>query len=159
MPLVLEDVAGGIPFRIRRRVKWGETDPAGIVYTPRFLDYVLEAAEAWFEAVVGIDWLRLNMERGMGSPMVHTGIDYHSPLAAGETFDVTVTLEHIGRAAYTLEVAGHKPDGTHCFQAKAVAVIIDRAAMKSIAMPDEFRERMEAYQDACRRHHQQQMEQ
>ncbi len=34
VPLIsTEHVTGTIPFAIRRRVKWGECDPAGVVFT------------------------------------------------------------------------------------------------------------------------------
>ena len=34
-----------IPFTIRRRILWGDSDPAGIVYTPRVFHYALETIE------------------------------------------------------------------------------------------------------------------
>ncbi len=35
-----EAVLADTPFVVRRRVKWGECDPAGVVYTPSFSEYV-----------------------------------------------------------------------------------------------------------------------
>ena len=150
MPTNIEDVISEIPFTLRRKIKWGESDPAGIVYTPRFHDYLMEAIDAWLETVIGIDWFRLNTEMGLGSPMVHTSIDYHSPVRPGDILDVKVTLDHIGSSAYTLEIGGYKADGTHVFQGKAVSVVISRETWKSHPMPDEYRERMEAYMHACK---------
>ncbi|MGA8291299.1 MAG: hypothetical protein WB820_02120, partial [Rhodoplanes sp.] len=34
-------------FTVRRIVNWGDCDPAGIVYTPRVLDYVCETIDAF----------------------------------------------------------------------------------------------------------------
>ncbi len=39
--------AGALPFTVTRTVKRGDCDPAGIIYTPRVLDYAMEALEAW----------------------------------------------------------------------------------------------------------------
>ncbi len=39
------------PVKVRRRVRWGECDPAQVVYTPRFADY-LAAAYSWFARLV-----------------------------------------------------------------------------------------------------------
>ncbi len=141
----------GIPFRVRRVVKWGETDPAGIVYTARFLDYGMETLEAWFAEVVGVHWQPFNVDMKMGSPVVHASLDFFAPLAGYESFTLTLSLEHIGRSAYTTLIDAHKDDGTHCFQIKIVASIVDKSeGMKSVAIPAEFRDRMEAYQNACR---------
>ncbi len=38
--------AGAYPFAVTRTVKWGDCDPAGIIYTPRVLDYAMEILEA-----------------------------------------------------------------------------------------------------------------
>ncbi len=54
--------AGAYPFTVTRTVKWGDCDPAGIIYTPRVLDYAMEILEAWYREVVGVPWLVLNPE-------------------------------------------------------------------------------------------------
>ena len=59
---------GTYPFSVRRTVIWGDCDPAGIVYTPRVLDYAMEILEAWYREVLGVSWLKLNREMGMGAP-------------------------------------------------------------------------------------------
>ena len=56
-------------FTQTRVIKWGECDPAGIVYTPRILDYAMETVEAWYRDVLGVPWVKLNAELHLGSPM------------------------------------------------------------------------------------------
>jgi acyl-CoA thioesterase FadM len=142
----------GVPFRVRRVVKWGESDPAGIVYTARFLDYAMETLETWFAETTGIHWSAMNIEIRMGSPAVHVTLDFFAPLACFESFTMTLSLEHIGRSAYTVLVDGYNDDDVHCFQVKVVASIVSKSedGMKSIPIPPEYRERMEAYQHACK---------
>ena len=55
-------------FQVTRRVSWGDCDPAGIIYTPRVLDYAMETLEAWNREVLGIPWIKLNREMSMGMP-------------------------------------------------------------------------------------------
>lgn len=43
--IATEQVLSERPLVIRRRVKWGDCDPAGVVYTPMFSEYVISAAE------------------------------------------------------------------------------------------------------------------
>jgi acyl-CoA thioester hydrolase len=40
-----EHVLRTLPFTVRRRVKWGECDPAKVVYTVTFSEYVISVAE------------------------------------------------------------------------------------------------------------------
>ncbi len=40
-------------FVVQRRVRWGECDPAEVVYTPQFAHYVVAAVDDFFQEVVG----------------------------------------------------------------------------------------------------------
>jgi len=137
------------PFTVRRIVKWGECDPAGIVYTARFLDYAVEAADRWFAETIGVDWQTLNQEMHMGSPMVHASLDFMRPLRTGDSFDVSVMLDDIGRSSYRLGVAGRREDGQPCFRGTLVGALIDTRALRAIPIPEDFRRRMVAYQASC----------
>lgn len=138
-----------VPFTIRRRVTWGETDPAQIVYTPRFLDYAVEAFEAWFAAIVGVDWFRLRTDYGMGSPLVHASLDFFRPLRPHQEFALTVLVEKAGRSSIPARVEGRDMDGEICFEAHLVSVLIDVATFKSHPIPPDFKSRIEAYIHAC----------
>lgn len=48
-----EHIISTIPCAIRRRVKSGECDPAGVVYTAAFSEYVISAAELFYGALFG----------------------------------------------------------------------------------------------------------
>lgn len=137
------------PFQQLRRVKWGETDPAQIVYTPRFLDYVVEAVEAWFSNILNVNWLDLRNEFGMGTPMAHASLDFHKPLRSHQEFTVTVLVEKISRATITFRVEGRYLDGTLSFTAKLISVIIDVKRFKSRSIPSDLRTRIETYRKAC----------
>ena len=64
--VVDEPVLSVAPLIVRRIVKFGETDAAGIVYTGHFLDYALEAFEVWFRHVVGLTWQQQHRDMGAG---------------------------------------------------------------------------------------------
>jgi 4-hydroxybenzoyl-CoA thioesterase len=137
------------PFVIRRTVRWGDTDPAGIIYTPRFLDFAVEAAEAWFVAVTGYDWYKLRTELKLGSPMAHASLDFRKPVRPGEELAMTVLVLDLGRTSITLGVEGRNAAGDLCFEAKLVPVIIEVATIRPYLIPEEFRRRIEDYRQAC----------
>ncbi len=149
LPLNDPVVVSHVPYVIRRTIKWGECDPAGMVYTTQFLDFVMHTAEAWFKEVTGYHWNATRRELGIGSPMVHASLDFSHALWPEDSLDLTVTLTGLTRATYTLEVVGHNAGGIECFRGRLIGAITDYKEMKSVAIPADFRSRMEAYREAC----------
>ncbi len=136
---------------VERAVRWGDCDPAGIVYTPRVFDFATEAVEAWFREVAGLDWAGL-VRGGRGAPTVHASCDYLRPMAPGLAFRVCVLLEKVGTSSLTFRLLGKDADGELYFDAKIVSVFTDFTAGRSETIPDAVRERAEAYERACRDH-------
>ena len=47
----VEHVVSTHPFTVRRRIRWGDCDPAGVVYTGRFVEYLLGAVDLRSEMI------------------------------------------------------------------------------------------------------------
>jgi len=137
------------PFTVTRTVKWGDCDPAGIIYTPRVLDYAMEILEAWYREVVGVSWLKLNREMSMGVPTVRAELDFLAAPQPDQDMVLDLLVEDLGRSSITLLVTGRDRAGTAYFRAKLVSCFISRPAFKPIAIPPEFRGRIQAYRKAC----------
>lgn len=130
-----------------RTVKWGDCDPAGILYTPRVFDYITEAVEAWYRDVGGIHWMEM-IDRGIGAPTVHTSVDFRTPMAPNLVLDVAVLLEKVGGSSLSFRVLGDDADGTRYFEGKLVSVVIDFTTRRSMPIPAALRARAESYADA-----------
>ena len=137
------------PFTVTRTVKWGDCDPAGIIYTPRVLDYAMEILEAWYRDVVGVSWLALNRERSMGVPTVRAELDFLAAPQPDQDMVIDLLVEDLGRSSITLLVTGRDRAGKAYFRVKLVSCFISRPAFKPIAIPSEFRDRIQAYRMAC----------
>lgn len=145
-------VTFGPPFVIRRVVRWGDTDTAQIIYTPRFLDYVVEACETFCDEYLGVDWHRLRMELGMGNPMVHASLDFIRPLRAADRCDIYVYIDDISRATVSFRMVGRNMKGEDCFKGKLVSCFIrlqPDGSIKSTPIPDEWRAKLEDYRASC----------
>ncbi len=140
---------GSYPFSVTRTVIWGDCDPAGIIYTPRVLDYAMEILEAWYREVLGVSWLKLNREMGMGAPTVRAELDFFDAPLADQDIVIDLRVESLGRSSVTFLVMGRDNEGRDMFRAKLISCFVSRPAFKSIAIPGEFRDRIVAYQDAC----------
>ena len=141
--------AGAYPFTVTRKVKWGDCDPAGIIYTPRVLDYAMEILEAWYREVVGAPWLTLNREMSMGVPTVRAELDFLAAPQPDQDMVLDLLVEDLGRSSITLLVTGRDRAGKAYFRAKLIACCIARPAFTPIASPPAFRSRIQAYRKAC----------
>ncbi len=88
-------------FRATITVRFGDVDRAGIVYFPRFLNYIHIALEEYFSKVVGIDYPVLIKEHRLAYPTVHLEMDFMRPLRYGDRVGVEVKPEKIGTTSVT----------------------------------------------------------
>lgn len=138
------------PLQRTHRVPWGDCDPAGIIYTPRVLDYAIETFEVWNRDTLGVPWMKLNRELMTGFPTVRAEIDF---LKAPKTDDIVhfdLRVEKLGHSSLTSVVSGHDGDGMVYFHVKIISCMVSMPELESKQIPDEFRQRILAYQAACR---------
>lgn len=148
-PIELNDVVSRTPFVFRRRIGWGDTDAARIVYTVRFFEFGMAAIEAWFREIWGMDWYAMHVERGEGSPFVHVEMDIAAPLVPGDLLDCTVRVEKLGKASLGFHVEGRRRDETLCFTARFVSVVVTMDPMRAAEIPADKRRLVEAYMAAA----------
>jgi len=117
------------PFRHARTVRFGECDPAGVVYYPVFFGWFHEAMEAWFAERVGVPYANVLQE--IGFPAVRTEADFARPCRNGEAIAVQVDVERLGDRSLTFAFTVLGPDGGLRARGKTVCVGI-------AASPDGF---------------------
>ncbi|MBX6374293.1 MAG: acyl-CoA thioesterase [Acetobacteraceae bacterium] len=130
------------PFVHVRRISWADTDAARIAYTARFLDFAMEAIEAWWRDRMGIDWYEMNVDRGIGTPFVHVSLDFRSPVTPRDTLATTVRLARLGGSSLRFAVEGRAGDRL-VYEGTLVCAFVDAAAMRPIGVPAEFRAALE----------------
>ena len=133
-------------YSVNMRVNWGDCDAAGIIYTPRVLDYAMEALEEWYINYLECDWLDLNVKDNMGVPTVRMECDFLAPMVPGQEFRVVITIEKLGATSITYKVLGTDTKTNQpCFDARFVACFIQRPQFKAIPIPDIYKERIKNY--------------
>ena len=81
-------------YRLRRRVQFYETDPAGFVHFTWFYRYMEEAEHAlWREAGLHIH----TPDADIGWPRVSASFEFHHPLRFEQEFDVWLRIVEISR--------------------------------------------------------------
>jgi 4-hydroxybenzoyl-CoA thioesterase/acyl-CoA thioester hydrolase len=146
-PLVLSDLPDGV-WRTRLPVRFGSCDPAGIVYTPEYLNLFNGVIEDWYGAALGLPYHELVGKRRTGLGYAHVSADFATPSSMGDILDVAVIVRKIGRASATLAVHAFK-NGTECVRATFVSVTTSLVDHKAIELPDDLRLALNGYQSAC----------
>ncbi|PJK29524.1 acyl-CoA thioesterase [Minwuia thermotolerans] len=144
-------VVARAPFTVRRLVRWGDSDPAGIVYTGTYLDYMVEAAEDFFIALTGRHWRDMQTESGTGTPMVHASMDFLKPVPAGQAIDIAVHVGRLGASSFDLHFISRTMAGDVCFTGKLTGVHIRHVgpgAIAAQAMPADWKAKLADYAKA-----------
>lgn len=148
-PTIVEYLLSERPLTVRRRVKWGECDPAGVVYTATFADYVISAAELFYGVLFGTTPQRAKNELGFGTPSRALSFDFQRSLRPDEDFDMTVRVADVRSRTYVLDIAATTPQGEPVFNARLTPVCVARPERRSIDIPTAFRNALLDYQRDC----------
>ena len=119
-------------------VRWSDCDPAKIAYTGRIPYFALEAIDAWWEAHVGDDWFRMNVDKDVGTPFVHLSVDFTSPVTPRHRLVCEVRLVKLGESSVRFAVRGLQ-DGILCFEGEFVEVFVAAEAHRKIPVPAHIR--------------------
>ena len=87
----------------RMRVRFGHTDPARIVYYPRFFEWFHDAMEVTFENVVGRSYQEVLDTYGVGYPAVQVACEFRRPARFGEMVEIEVFLSRLAERSMTFE--------------------------------------------------------
>ena len=90
------------------QVEWGDCDPAGIVYFPRYFEYGDSCTRALFEKA-GLAKRDLLEKYGIaGIPMVDLRAQYYVPSQYGDVVHVESCIAQWGRTSFTVHHKFHK---------------------------------------------------
>lgn len=125
------------------RVRWSESDPQGIVFNAKYVEY--------FDIAMTEYWRRLGVEFTDPDPeagelfAVHAEVDYKAPARFDDILQVGVSCERIGRTSlsFAFEI---RCDGRLLATGRMVYANADAAARKSKPLPERLRERLTAFE-------------
>ncbi len=129
-------------------VRFGECDPAGVVYYPRFFDWFHRAMEGWFGEGLGQPYHQVLREYGF--PAAHAEADYLLPCRMGEELVVELAVTELGRASVGLGFKVRGPDEVVRAIGRVVVVVVTMAPGRDEhfglqPLPDTLRTAMSAF--------------
>lgn len=133
------------PFRVELEVRFGDVDPARIVYYPRYLHLVHVAFEEFWACALGLPYADVIDGRKVAFPAVRLEVDFASPLRFGDRAVFEVAVERLGRSSivwrYRVFTTGDDPVGS----ARITTVTVATDSLETIATPDWLRRLLEGH--------------
>lgn len=133
--------------RKQMRVRFGHSDPARIVYYPRFFEWFHDIFESMFEDVFGLHYAAVLKERRVGFPAVQVACEFKKPATFGELVDLEVFLSRLGERSATFEYRVRR-DGELLVTASVKVAAMDLDQFVSTAIPNDIRAAFLPYLEA-----------
>lgn len=125
---------------VARRIEWGDCDPAGIVFNPRFFAFFDDATTMLIEAA-GWSLPRVSAEFGALWPLVATRAEFRAPCATGDRVTIASRFTDLRRSSFDITHRLER-DGILCVEGFETRVWTRRDAdgrLASTPIPDPVR--------------------
>jgi 4-hydroxybenzoyl-CoA thioesterase len=129
-------------FKTSILVRFGDLDAAGIAYYPNLVNFLHEAFEDFFRGHVGRSFPDVYAE-GISFPAVKLEMEFVSPVRYGDSVEVAVGIERLGRSSVQVRYEG-SVKGRPVFHARNTVVVVDMKTFRPVPLPEWLRERFEA---------------
>lgn len=127
-------------FSTRIRIRFGDVDPAGLVYYPNIFHYFHVAMEEFFANQCGCPYAELLANERIGFPTVNIQTEFHAPIVYGDEIDVEVFVSRPGRTSAIFEYSVKRvSDGLLCVQSTQVHVAMNLDTRRPVPLPERLR--------------------
>jgi len=134
-----------LSFSTRIRVRFGDADPAGLVYYPTIFHYLHIALEEFFASCCGITYHSLMTDERLGFPTVNAKTEFFVPLVYGDDVDVELRITNVGQSSATFEYDVKRViDGKLCSRSTQIQVCMNLDTRRAVPIPDKYRKVFES---------------
>ena len=129
------------------RIEWGDCDPAGIVYYPRYFEIFDNGTTYLIESLAGRLKRDLLAERKLlGWPMVDTRASFQHPLRYGDQVILESQFTEVGRSSFKVHHRLMK-DGALAVEGWETRVLVrdDNGALQSAPIPSDIADKMRGH--------------
>jgi acyl-CoA thioester hydrolase len=135
----------GKRFSIEEKVRWSDTDPAGIIYYGQFLRF-FEIAETELFREVGLPYGEVFDRLDIWLPRVQIHFDFLKPLKLDDSIIVSAYVGRFGTRSLTLQFeVARKGSDQLVAKGHVILACVNRSSFESIPVPEEIKERLMPY--------------
>jgi acyl-CoA thioester hydrolase len=132
----------GYRFVLRREVEFRDIDSAGHVNNAVYLTYLETARIRYLIAVLGPEFAY-----EISLILARIAVDFRAPAFFPETLELGARVTRVGTTSFDLEHEIRGDDGRLVLEASSVLVAYDYEANAPITVPDDWRARLDAYEE------------
>lgn len=131
-------------FQKEVSVRFGDCDPAQIVFYPRYFEMINRFVEDWFEDGLEASFPGLLYHKGLVAPTVHFEVDFPKPAHFGERLTFQLEVSKIGRTSCSLLINA-SCQGEVRVTVQQVLVFIDQKKRTPLPIPTDIAKRMKRF--------------
>jgi acyl-CoA thioester hydrolase len=141
-----ESVISRQPFVLRRRVRWADCDPAGVVYTGKFVDYVLSAVNLFYANLSATTYREFACGLDVDTPCRGLELDFRGALWPEDEFLVRVGVAQLRESSFDLRIGATRANGEEIFIARFSPICIPRnGERRRVSLPSAYREALSTH--------------
>ena len=123
-------------FVHERTILFGECDPAGILYTPRICEYVVESALLFLTVILKQPFERYIFAQSMSLPARNLDVDFLQPLTWDDKIKLYASVSEVRKHAYTILITAINESDEIAFTGKLTQVCVSTEKKAIAAIPD-----------------------
>ncbi|MEL6376701.1 MAG: acyl-CoA thioesterase [Pseudomonadota bacterium] len=128
-------------FSFNTKVRFGDCDPAGIVFYPRYFEMLNAALEDWFADGLGCDFEELHRAMRTGTPTVRLDSKFLAPSQLNDQLTVTIDLLKLSERSCDILYTVSSGDQVR-MTAESTLVCMDLDRRRAKHWPSQIFERM-----------------
>jgi 4-hydroxybenzoyl-CoA thioesterase len=136
-------------FATTVKVRFGDCDPAGIVFYPRYFEMINNLVEDWCANGLGLSFRELVKERELGLPAVSIQTDFVATSTLGDTLTAELTVLKLDNSSITTSIRLIGAGGDDRVRATLVLVLMDMKKAKATPIPEPMRARIAKFTAAA----------
>jgi len=140
-----EVVVSDKPFVVRRTVKWSDCDPARVVFTGKFTEYMMGAVAHFMRSIRRAAGT-LPPGQDVSTPCKHLSQTFHISLVPDDVIDITVSLKAMREHSFDLLVQARAPDGGLVFEGQFSPICVETEVRRRTPIPAWLRAGLSAHQ-------------
>ncbi len=133
-------------FEKLKKIRFGHTDPAGIMFYPRYFELLNEVVEDWFDEALGMSFGTLLDDHEVGAPLGDVHTRFMAPCRLGDRLKFTLGVTEVRRSTAKLVVTVSGDEGVR-IRSKLVLVCAKKDMSGAGGWPRSVEDRMKAYLD------------
>lgn len=133
------------PFVVRKRVRWADCDPAGVVYTGKFTEYLLIAVNYLFNELGQGNYAQWLKTLQVNTPCKGMDLEFHGALWPEDEFDMHCGISQVRQHSFDIRVEAVQEGGRRVFTGRFSPICISREVRRRVPIPEEMLQALQRF--------------